>query len=134
MSDTTNKAKTVTLWIVVGASALVSFGGVRSFGLFTMPLAMAGAIVLAARLDRMRGWAVMLCAIAVAPAFMAWFNRDGPGRICRNVPPYGVGCSDQLNPWPLLAGAVVTLVVAAVLFVHASRRDAARPGHGTPSA
>jgi len=62
MSDTTNKAKTVTLWIVVGAASLVSFAGVLSFGLFTMPLAWAGAIVLAARLDRMRGWAVMLCA------------------------------------------------------------------------
>jgi hypothetical protein len=134
MSEATNKAKTVTLWIVVGAAALVSFAGILSFGLFTMPLAMAGAIVLAARLDSMRGWAIMLCAIAVAPLFMAWFNRAGPGLICRNDPPYGVGCSDQLNPWPLVAGAAVTLVVAAVLFVHASRRDAAKPGHDTPSA
>jgi hypothetical protein len=54
-------------------------------------------------------------------------QQGRPGWICRNFPPYGVACSDQLNPWPLLAGAVVSRVGAAVLFVHASSRDAGRP-------
>ncbi len=92
-----------------------------SIGLFTMPVALAGVILLAARPDRVRGWTILLCAIASGPLLVAWFNRDGPGLVCRNFPPNGLACSDQLNPWPWLAGAVASLGVATVLFVHAGR-------------
>ena len=131
MSVRTGKAKTVTAWVAVGAAILVSYAGMLSIGLFTMPLAVAGVILLVVRPDRVRGWAIMLCAIAPGPLLIAWFNGEGPGRVCRNFPPDGVACSDQLNPWPWLAGVVVGLGVAAVLFVHASRRDATRSRDAT---
>ena len=46
-----------------------------------MPLAVAGWILLGACPDRGRGWAVMLCALAVGLLLLAWFNRgwSGPG-------------------------------------------------------
>ena len=131
MSVSTNKAKTVAAWVAVGAAILVSYAGMLSIGLLTMPVALAGVILLAARPDWVRGWAITLCAIASGPLLVAWFNRDGPGRVCRNFPPDGLACSDQLNPWPWLAGTVLSLGVAAVLFVHAGRREAKRSRDAT---
>jgi hypothetical protein len=119
---------TVALWAFVGLALLLSFAGMLSFGLFTMPIAMAGAILLLARPGRMRGWAILAGAAAPAPLLLAWFNRNAPGRICRTFPPDpAVFCGDQLNPWPWLDGAALSLAVAAVLFISASRRaDIAR--------
>jgi hypothetical protein len=38
-------------------------------------------------------------------------------------PDPGVLCGDQLNTWPRIMAAVVSLVFASVLFVNASSRD-----------
>jgi hypothetical protein len=119
--------KTVVLWALVGVAFLFSFAGMLSIGLFTMPLAVAGAILLLVHPGRMRGWAIMLCAVACAPLPVAWFNRNGPGRVCRTFPPDPeVFCSDQLDPWPWLAGAALSLAAGAVLFALAGRRDVAK--------
>ena len=122
MSGRTTKATAATLWIVFGASFVLRLAGMLSFGLFTMPLAVAGAIIVLVRPSRVRGLAVGLCALANGPLLIAWFNRDGPGRVCRNFPPDGLACSDQLNPWPWLAGAVICLALAVPPFVLAARR------------
>ncbi len=113
------------MWIVVGASFVLSLAGMLSFGLFTMPLPVARVILLLVRPGWVRGWAVGLCALANGPLLIAWFNRDGPGRVCRNFPPDGLACSNQLNPWPWLAGAVISLVAAAALFIRGGRRPPA---------
>lgn len=74
----THKAKTVTLWILVSAAGLASVAGILTIGAFTLPLAVAGAILLLVRPDRMRAFGVTPCAFAFGPLLMAWFNRHGP--------------------------------------------------------
>ena len=123
MSERTHNTKTVTLWILVSAAGLASVAGILTIGAFTLPLAVAGAILLLVRPDRMRGFAVMLCAFAFGPLLLAWFNRHGPGQVCLPYPD-DAACGTQLNPWPWFGSAAASLAIAIGLFVHANRRDA----------
>ena len=116
----------VTLWILVAIAGLASFAGILTIGIFTMPMVYGGAILLLVRPDRTRGVAIMLCAMAAPPVFVAWLNRGGPGLVCHSDPPYGIACGTQLNPWPWLGGAAASLAIATVLFLHARRRDATK--------
>jgi hypothetical protein len=117
----------VALWVLVGAGFLVSFAGMLTIGVFTMPIVTAGAVLLLVHLDRMRGWAIMLWVVAAAPLPIVWFNKDGPGRVCRRFPPDpAVFCGEQLNPWPWVAASALAFVAGAVLFILASHRETGR--------
>ena len=124
MTEHTHAAKTVTLWVLVGVAYLLSVAGALTIGLFILPLAVLGTILLIVRPDRTRGLAVVLCGLAFGPPLVAWINREGPGQVCRSYPPDGVACGTQLNPWPWLGGAAASLAIATALFLHATRRDA----------
>ena len=125
MAGSGTRVRSAALWTLVGLAFLVSIAGILSIGLFTLPLAAAGAVVVGTRPGRTRGLAIMLSGAAVGPLLVAWLNREGPGRVCHNDPPYGLLCGDRLNPWPFLAASAVALLVAAALFVRAARADSA---------
>ena len=131
MTERTHTPKTLTAWILVGLAGLASFAGILTIGIFTMPMVYGGAILLLVRPDRTRGVAIMLCALAAPPLFVAWLNRGGPGLVCHSDPTYRVACDTQLNPWPWLGGAAVSLAVATMLFLHAKRRDATKQSDTT---
>jgi MFS family permease len=123
---------TVALWALVGVTFLFSFAAMLSIGFLTMPLAVAGAVLLLVRPDRTRGWAVMLVAVSGVSLPMVLFSWIG-GLVCRRFSPDpAVSCPDQANPWPWLAFAVVSLAAATLLFLLASRRDrTTSPGAAT---
>jgi hypothetical protein len=128
MSGRFHRAMTATSWVLVVVAPLLQFTGIFSLlGLFTLPMAAGAAIVLLARPDWMRGWAIMLCAAAVAPLLTTWLNKDGPGRICSSLPSDPAGsCIDQLSPWPWLAVAALSLGAAGVLLLLGNRRANAK--------
>jgi hypothetical protein len=122
-SERTHKAKTVTLWILVTAAGLASLAGILTIGVFTLPLAVAGAILLLVRSDRARGIAVILCAFAVGPLLLAWFEPTWARpsllalpRCCRVRHP--------TQPMALARRCSRVLAITIGLFLHASRRDA----------
>ena len=125
MTERTHTARTAAQWVLVGVAYLLSVAGALSIGLTILPLAVVGTILLIVRPDRTRGLAIVLCGLAFGPLLVAWFNREGPGQVCRSYPPDGVACGAQLNPWPWLGGAAASLAIATALFLHATRRDAA---------
>jgi hypothetical protein len=70
-------------------------------------LVVAG-IVGGRRWPALRGRAAFLlpAGAAVAPALLAWLNRDGPGTVCRTTGDVSA-CTEQWSPWPFLVVAVV---------------------------
>lgn len=128
MTERTHTAKTAVQWVLVGVAYLLSVAGALSIGLFILPLAVVGTILLIVRPDRTRGLAVVLCGLAFGPLLVAWINREGPGQVCRSYPPDGVACGTQLNPWPWLGGAATSLAIATALLLYATRRDATAHG------
>ncbi|WP_435745570.1 hypothetical protein [Nocardioides sp. SYSU DS0663] len=111
-------------WAVTGA--LVAFGvlSLLSIGVLLLaaavPLVVVG--VLSARLRNIARVAA-LAGAAVAPLFLAWSNRDGPGTVCRTLPD-GSACEQQWSPWPFLVVAVGLVAVSVGAVVAARRRRA----------
>lgn len=110
------------MWFVVIVLGVLSLAAVVSVGLFILPLAIAGAILLLARPRRAIGAAVLLGAVGAGPLILAYFNRPGPGHVCR-TDSEGVACGDYLNPWPWLALGLALWVAAAIVLVVAARRS-----------
>ncbi|MEZ5097776.1 MAG: hypothetical protein R2731_17860 [Nocardioides sp.] len=82
--------------------------------MFTLPVCLAGGVVLLVRPSLRRGLGALCASAALAPLMLAWLNRDGPGRVCR-VDHGETLCGDRLSPWPLLAAALVLVALAVVL-------------------
>jgi hypothetical protein len=60
-----------------------------------------------------------LCPAVLGPAapliYLAWLNRDGPGRVCETTIDGVLHCGDRYSPWPFVAiaaGLAVAFVVA----------------------
>jgi hypothetical protein len=117
---------TVALWALVGVAFLISCAGMLSIGSLTMPIAVAGAILLLVRPDRTRGCAIMLLAVSGGLLPKLLLIRIGD-LVCRKFSPDpALSCGDQANLWPWLALGVLSIAAGALLFLLASRRDTAR--------
>ena len=121
MTEPRSRATSIALWTLIALAWLVSLAGLLSIGLFTMPLTVAGAVVVGARPGRTRTVATLLTGAAVGPLLLAWFNREGPGRVCHTYAGEGPFCADLLSPWPFVLAGLAALVVAAALFARAAR-------------
>jgi hypothetical protein len=121
----------VVWWALVAIGLIAALASLLSFGLFLFPLVVAAVVVLATRPGRARGAAIALIGAGVGPLLLAWLNRDGPGRVCRDFPPDGIACAQELNPWPYAAAGAGCLGVALILFRSARtgnrRRRTQRP-------
>ena len=108
-------------WAAVGTAAAL---GAVSFALwiFLLPLAAAGALVLASRRASRGSIAGLLSGAGVALLVVAWVQRDGPGTTCWRTATGG-GCTEHLDPRPWLV-AGLGLVVAGVWITWRARRSA----------
>lgn len=110
------------VWLVAGASWVVTVLGALSIGVFVLPLAIALTVLLATRRTSSVGVPGLISGAALPFLFIAYLNRGGPGNVCSTFPDGGQGCRQEWSPWPWLAVGIVLVVAGVVVFV------ARRPG------
>ena len=107
-------------WALVGALVGVGIAALLSIGIaflaLAMTLAVVGVLVPALRNRSALG---VVGGLAVAPLWLAWLNKDGPGEVCTTTAT-STSCAEQWSPWPFAASGVV-LLVACVLLVRRGR-------------
>jgi hypothetical protein len=106
-------------WCLTGAGLCLGVLSLPSIGSFALLASFALSGFLLWRFEFGWGMAGLLTGAAVPVLYVAWLNRDGPGQVCHHDAT-SVSCSDQLNPWPLVAVAVGLVVAGFVVF---ARRD-----------
>jgi hypothetical protein len=113
-------------WLAVGAGFAFGLLGALSIGVLVLPVAALAAAGLARRGDPGRGLPGLVAGLGIAPLFVAYLNRDGPGTICTTTA-QSVACEDQWSPWPWFAAGVVLLCAGIAWFVIGRRAPAPPP-------
>lgn len=106
-------------WALVGGLYGIGVIGLLTIGIFFIA---AAAIVMLIGVSigvlRNRSTLAVIGGLAVAPLYLAWLHRRGPGRVCRPISG-GESCTEFLNPWPFAAIAVA-LVAGCFMVVRGS--------------
>jgi hypothetical protein len=117
--DTTAKRRSARrwflAWLAVGAGLAFGLLGAMSIGLLVLPVAVIAAVLLARRPAAGGGIAGLVSGLGVAPLFVAYINRAGPGTICTTTA-RSVSCVQEWSPWPWLTAGVVLLGGGVVWF------------------
>ncbi|MBW8795182.1 MAG: hypothetical protein JF597_16755 [Streptomyces sp.] len=114
-------------WLLTGACYLLALLTVLSIGLFVLPIAVAGTVVLATRRDGSRGLPGLLSGASLPLFLLAYLNRHGPGTYC-TTSAGGSSCTEGLlDPWPVLAVGLLVLGAGPALLLTIRRR----PVHGS---
>lgn len=112
-----------TGWLLTGACYLLALLTVLSIGIFILPVAAAGTVVLATRRDGRRGLPGLVSGASLPLFLLGYLNRHGPGTYCTTSPSGGEGCTEGLlNPWPLLALGLLVLAAGVALLLKVRRR------------
>jgi hypothetical protein len=93
----------------LGIAALLSVG--LALLLLAGVLALIGARTPALR---NRSVSAIPAGVGSAALYLAWLNRDGPGRVCETTGSE-VSCVDQASPWPFVVVAALLVAVSVVL-------------------
>jgi hypothetical protein len=108
------------LWASVGAAYAMAFLAAFTIGIFFVPLAIGGTVLLACSPGARA--APGLVAGPAGPLFyVAVLNRDGPGNICHSTG-LSTSCTQEWSPWPWVGAGAVLVVLACVLFAWIQRR------------
>ncbi|MGW1618871.1 hypothetical protein [Streptomyces sp. NPDC002172] len=114
-------------WLLTGACYLLALLTVLSVGIFVLPIAVAGTVVLATRRDGSQGLPGLLSGASLPLFLLAYLNRHGPGTYC-TTSAGGSSCTEGLlDPWLLLAVGLLVLGAGPALFLTIRRR----PVHGS---
>ena len=115
-------------WLLAGAVLGVGVVSLLTVGVVLV----AGAAALAAvgvawRSLRNSSCTAAVAGVGLAPLYLAWLNRSGPGTVCEALGD-GSRCVERWSPWPFVVVAVVLLAVAAGLALAARRSTGAVRG------
>ncbi len=118
-------------WVVVGATWSLAGIAVLSFGLLVAPAAVVGTVLLARRAPPGSSRVGVVAGLGLAPLFVAYLNREGPGNVCSEVAHGGHSCLQAWNPWPWAAAGTSLVTVGITLFLvlgHRCPRSSTLPG------
>jgi len=108
-------------WLLVGALAGLGVAALLSIGLAFLLVALVLTVIgLRTAALRDRSMLAIPAGVGLAVFYLAWLNRDGPGRVC-SASGTSITCTEQVSPWPFVAVAAV-LVAVSVIIVRATRR------------
>jgi len=121
-------------WVIDGALFALALLGAMTIGVFVLPVALAGAVLLATRRSAAIGAGGVISGLSVPLFYVGYLNRDGPGTICRSFADGGQECREEWSPLPWLLAGLVLVIVGVVVFTamrrarHAGPRGDARVG------
>jgi hypothetical protein len=107
-------------WLGVGAGFALAVLGAFSIGIFVLPVVLVGAGFLATRRGARRGLPGLISGMGTPLFYVAYLNRDGPGRVCWAVRG-GQDCLEESSPWPWLVGGALLVLVGVAAFIASSR-------------
>ncbi len=98
-------------WLAGGALLGLGMVGLLTIGVFLLPLAIALiAVGLLWSPLRNQSAVALVGGLAATPLYLAWLNREGPGRVCETIKDVN-SCSEQWSPWPFVAVALILLLL-----------------------
>jgi len=110
-------------WALVGAAFAVSLVGILTVGIFVLPFAIIGTVLLTRSPSRLRGLPGVIAGLGLPLLYVAYLNRGGPGEVCSAIPG-GESCTQALDPWPWLAAGLLLITAGVVVYLVRSRRSA----------
>ena len=119
-------------WAAVGGLGAFGVAGLATVGIFLLACAaIVAAVALAVPALRPPSVPGFLVGLSLAPLYIAWLNRGGPGLVCTTTA--GVAaCDDRWSPWPFLALGLLFAGAGVMLLVltrhHAGGPPAVSPG------
>ncbi|MBM0277627.1 hypothetical protein [Micromonospora tarensis] len=108
-------------WAVAGALLGFGLASILTIGLLLLLLAVLLAVAgFLLKPLRNHAAAAVLGGLGVAALYLAWLNREGPGRVCETTTT-STSCVEEWSPWPFLVVALL-LITATVFLVRLARR------------
>ncbi len=110
-------------WALVGV--LLGFGVVAILTVGALFVALGAVLAFLggrAPVLRTRAAVAAVAGFGVAPLYLAWLNRGGPGQVCTQTADQ-TSCLEAWSPWPFLAVAVLLVGAGVWLLV----RQVGRP-------
>ena len=101
-------------WIAIGILWALSIASARSIGVFVMPVALIGTLVMCLGYTRPVAWPGSIGGAGLVGCYLAFLHRHGPGRYC-TAPADPATCTQLLNPWPFLAVGIALLAACALV-------------------
>lgn len=102
-------------WMLVGGLYALSVVGMLTIGIFVLPFAILGTVLLTRRGKAGRAAFGLVAGLALPLFYVALLNQDGPGMICSAIEG-GTRCVQQTSPWPWFAAGLVFLTLGTVAF------------------
>ncbi len=113
-------------WLLVGVAYGVALVGILTIGIFVLPVAIIGTVILARLPSSLRGVSGLVAGLGLPPLYVAYLNRGYGGPACSTsgsaaAHTLALQCTQPLDPWPWLAAGLVLVVAGVVVFVVRSR-------------
>jgi hypothetical protein len=102
-------------WAGVGLLVPMTLLGAFTIGLYMVPLAVIGTLLLVRRPAARRGFVGLVAGFGAPFLVVALLNRDGPGTICTSTAT-SQSCLQEWSPWPWVAVGLLFLAAGVWLF------------------
>jgi hypothetical protein len=111
-------------WLAAGSLLGFGIAALLTIGPILISAA-ALSVGVGVALPRLRNRAALATVggLGCAPLYIAWLNREGPGRVCTSDSA-GTSCFNAWSPWPFVAVGCAFILVAVLLIVPPTRRQA----------
>ncbi len=114
-------------WLLVGALLGLGMMALMTIGLlFLLAAVLLSGLGVGVSGLRNRSAVAVPAGIGLSVLYLAWLNREGPGRVC-HITSAVTECTDQWSPWPFVAVALV-LVASSFALARLVRQQAPPAG------
>jgi hypothetical protein len=104
------------IWLAVGAVYAVALVGIASIGLFVLPFAVIGTVLVMRRTGGKDGLFGLLSGLGIPLLYVSYLNREGPGTVCSHVSG-GQSCGGESDPWIWFGIGMSMLFAGTLLFM-----------------
>lgn len=102
-------------WLLVGALVGLGVAALLTIGLAFLLVAVVLTVIgLRTPALRDRSMLAIPAGIGLAVFYLAWLNRDGPGRVCSSSGT-SISCVEQWSPWPFIIVAALLVLTPVVV-------------------
>jgi hypothetical protein len=117
-------------WSVVGAGYVVGILGALSIGIFVLPFAVLGTVLITRHDGSSSAMTGLVAGLGLPLLYVSYLNRSGPGIICTTSATIH-DCAQEWSPWPWLVSGLLLVAGGLAAFVvlrHLCARQRTRIG------